>query len=61
MGLEIIALLSGIITLVTLVVGYAFKKKAERNRDHDALARVESDELAAGMERVDRLYPRDKT
>jgi hypothetical protein len=53
MGLEIIGI---IVAVIAAVVPFLIKRKQEQVKDHDALARVDADELSAGMDRVDQLH-----
>ena len=49
----IIALIAGIVALVPLILNARKNRKANRND----LGNAESDELGAGMDRIDRLHP----
>jgi hypothetical protein len=49
MGVEIIALIAGLLALIPVVVSALRSRKANRN----AIGKVESAELGAGMDRVD--------
>lgn len=53
MGLEIVGI---IVALLAAVVPFLIKRKQEKVKDHDALARVDADELTDGMDRVDQLH-----
>ena len=54
MGFEaVIALIAGIVALIPLILNARNNRKANRN----ALTKVESDELGAGMDAVDRVQP----
>lgn len=53
MGVEIIALIVAVLTLIPVILNARKNRKANR----DALGKAEADELGAGMDRVDRLFP----
>lgn len=53
MGLEIIGI---IVAVIAAVVPFLITRKQEQVKDHDALARVDAQELQAGMDRIDKLY-----
>lgn len=53
MGVEIIGLIAALLALIPVILSALNKRKANRND----LGKVESDELGAGMDAVDRLHP----
>lgn len=54
-GLEIAgAILTGLLTLIPLIL----KSRANRKANRNEIGKVESTELGAGMDRVDRMQPR---
>lgn len=53
MGIEIIGI---IVAVLAAVVPFLIKRKQEKVKDHDALARVDAQELQVGMDRIDKLY-----
>jgi hypothetical protein len=53
MGLEIIGLIAALLALIPVVISALNKRKANRND----LGKVESAELGAGMDAVDKLHP----
>jgi hypothetical protein len=50
---SVLAVLAGLLALIPLIL----KARKNRKDNRDALTKVESDELGAGMDRVDRLQP----
>lgn len=56
MGVEILALIAGLLALVPIIMNARKNRKANRND----IGKVESAELRDGMDAVDRLYPPPK-
>lgn len=55
--MEWIAVVTGILTLVTMIVGYAFKRKSDKEKAHHAMDQVDDTVLHDSMDTVDKLYP----